>query len=99
MGVEKTYFCDWCDKELTRREFLFSTSKTIFRKFGSHWINENIICPSCKEKLNNLIDEIRGVKKNTNMEYAKVIVQDLLDNSDEYARQRAIDWLEEIEQC
>ena len=28
-------------------------------------------------------------------EYAKTIIQDLLDNSDEYARQRAIDFLEE----
>lgn len=29
------------------------------------------------------------------LEYAKTIIQDLLDNSDEYARQRAIDFLEE----
>lgn len=28
-------------------------------------------------------------------EYAKIIIQDLLDNSDEYARQRAMDFLEE----
>lgn len=28
-------------------------------------------------------------------EYAKTIIQDLLDNSDEYARQRAMDFLEE----
>ena len=28
-------------------------------------------------------------------EYAKTIVKDLLDNSDEYARQRAMDFLEE----
>lgn len=28
-------------------------------------------------------------------EYAKVIIQDLLNNSDEYARQRAIDFLKE----
>ena len=27
-------------------------------------------------------------------EYAKTIIQDLLDNSDEYARQRAMDFLE-----
>lgn len=32
-------------------------------------------------------------------EYAKVIIQDLLDNSDEYARQRAYDFLKENEQC
>lgn len=30
-------------------------------------------------------------------EEAKTIIQDLLDNSDEYARQRAIDFLKEIE--
>lgn len=29
-------------------------------------------------------------------EYAKVIIQDLLNNSDEYARQRAYDFLEEV---
>ena len=28
-------------------------------------------------------------------EYANTNIQDLLDNSDEYARQRAIDYLEE----
>ena len=32
-------------------------------------------------------------------EYAKTIIQDLLDNSDEYARQRAIDFLKEEEKC
>ena len=32
------------------------------------------------------------------LEYAKTIIQDLLDNSDEYARQRAIDYLEEIDE-
>jgi len=31
------------------------------------------------------------------LEYAKTIIQDLLNNSDEYARQRAIDFLKEIE--
>lgn len=31
------------------------------------------------------------------LEYAKSIVQDLLDNSDEYARERAINFLKEIE--
>lgn len=29
------------------------------------------------------------------MNYAKAIIKDLLDNSDEYARQRAIDFLKE----
>lgn len=31
------------------------------------------------------------------LEYAKTIIQDLLNNSDEYARQRAIDFLKESE--
>jgi|GEM_PF-4670713 len=30
-------------------------------------------------------------------EYAKAVIQDLLDNSDEYARQRAINYLKENE--
>lgn len=30
------------------------------------------------------------------MNYAKAIIKDLLDNSDEYARQRAIDFLKEV---
>ena len=33
----------------------------------------------------------------TELEYAKIIIQDLLDNSDEYARERAINFLEEVE--
>lgn len=33
-------------------------------------------------------------KYKTKLDYAKTIIQDLLSNSDEYARQRAIDWLE-----
>lgn len=32
------------------------------------------------------------------IEYAKTIIQDLLNNSDEYARQRAMDFLKEVEE-
>ncbi|MBO7123257.1 MAG: hypothetical protein J6V90_08265 [Treponema sp.] len=38
-----------------------------------------------------LVDE----SKKKHLEYAKTIIQDLLDNSDEYARQRAMDFLDE----
>ena len=31
------------------------------------------------------------------LEYAKTIIQDLLNNSDEYVRERAINFLKEIE--
>ena len=34
-----------------------------------------------------------------NNEYAKSIIKALLDNSDEYARQRAIDFLKEVREC
>lgn len=34
-------------------------------------------------------------KYKTKLDYAKTIIQDLLSNSDEYARQRAMDWLKE----
>ena len=33
--------------------------------------------------------------KTEQLEYAKTIIQDLLDNSDEYARERAMDFLKE----
>ena len=36
-------------------------------------------------------------KADKQLTYAKTIIQDLLDNSDEYARQRAIDFLKESE--
>ena len=45
------------------------------------------------EKYVDLISKIRGFEKDN--AYAKTIIQDLLDNSDEYARQRAMDFLKE----
>ena len=36
-------------------------------------------------------------KDEVQLEYARTIIKDLLFNSDEYARQRAIDFLKEIE--
>ena len=42
-------------------------------------------------------DCLRCDKFKKGNEYAKTIIQDLLDNSDEYARQRAMDFLEEVE--
>ena len=36
-------------------------------------------------------------KYKTKLDYAKTIIQDLLSNSDEYARQRAMDFLKETE--
>lgn len=39
--------------------------------------------------------EERLEKEKAKLDYAKVIIQDLLNNSDEYARQRAMDFLKE----
>ena len=41
---------------------------------------------------------IQGASKyKTKLDYAKTIIQDLLSNSDEYARQRAMDFLKETQ--
>ena len=40
------------------------------------------------------IDELEKQNAEKANEYAKTIIQELLNNSDEYARQRAIDFLE-----
>jgi len=61
--IKETYFCDWCGKKLTKREFWFSTSKVIYGVFGSLWTEEDELCTDCKTKLYNLIDEIKGIKK------------------------------------
>ena len=45
------------------------------------------------ETLKNALLKIKALEEQ--LEYAKTIIQDLLDNSDEYARQRAMDFLEE----
>ena len=45
-------------------------------------------------------EELEKVKTRSveeQLEYAKTIIQDLLDNSDEYARERAINFLKESE--
>jgi NADH:ubiquinone oxidoreductase subunit B-like Fe-S oxidoreductase len=34
-----------------------------------------------------------ALPREESLEYAKTIIQDLLNNSDEYAKQRAMDWL------
>lgn len=38
-----------------------------------------------------------ALSREESLDHAKTIIQDLLDNSDEYARQRAVDFLREAE--
>lgn len=54
-----------------------------------------------KESENNqdlaTIAYMQGASKyKAKLDYAKTIIQDLLNNSDEYARQRAMDFLKEV---
>lgn len=56
---------------------------------------------SLKKDVKNLNDRIQQIVefnaiKNISFNYALTIIQDLLDNSDEYARQRAVDFLKEV---
>jgi tRNA uridine 5-carbamoylmethylation protein Kti12 len=54
-----------------------------------------------KKDVKNLNDRIQQLVefnaiKNISFNYALTIIQDLLSNSDEYARQRAVDFLKEV---
>lgn len=54
-----------------------------------------------KKDVKNLNDRIQQLVefnaiKNISFNYALTLIQDLLDNSDEYARQRAVDFLKEV---
>ena len=56
---------------------------------------------SLKKDVKNLNDRIQQLIefdaiKNTSFNYALTLIQDLLSNSDEYARERAIDFLKEV---
>ena len=82
----------------------------MFEKEAEEWVKENMDCCKTDNSVNQPIpyfdEEERCCAKsafqdgaefgyNKANEYAKTIIQDLLDNSDEYARQRAMDFLEE----
>lgn len=56
---------------------------------------------SLKKEVKNLNNRIQALIefdsiKTMSFNYALTIIQDLLDNSDEYARQRAMDFLKEV---
>lgn len=61
----------------------------MFEKEAEEWVVDNLH--------NTEEDYINAFKDGYNKanEYAKIIIQDLLNNSDEYARQRAMDFLKE----
>ena len=55
-----------------------------------------------KKDVKNLNDRIQQLVefnaiKNISFNYALTLIQDLLSNSDEYARQRAMDFLKEVQ--
>lgn len=58
---------------------------------------------SLRKEVKNLNNRINALVefdsiKNMSFNYALTLIQDLLDNSDEYARQRAIDFLKEVKE-
>lgn len=60
-----------------------------------------LIIVSLKQNVKNLNDRIQQLVefdkiKNKSFDYALTVIQDLLNNSDEYARQRAIDFLKGV---
>lgn len=63
------------------------------------WNETNqLIIVSLKQNVKNLNDRIQQLSEfneivNTTFNYALTLIQDLLDNSDEYARERAINFL------
>lgn len=82
----------------------------MFEKDAEEWAKENIDIVKTVSYLNHdcnyYSEEERSLAKsafkngaelgyNKANEYAKIIIQELLNNSDEYARQRAMDFLKE----
>lgn len=70
-------------------------AEEIARDIYMHHFDDDINYPDVLKAIT--VGVLKGAEFGYNKanEYAKVIIQDLLNNSDEYARQRAIDWLEE----
>ena len=88
-------YCDFgdCLGEYCKDWGYFEPVKNIYYDFVDEeeviaW--KEIVLPEENEKAKTMSVEEQ-------LEYAKTIIQDLLDNSDEYARQRAINFLEEVE--
>ena len=91
MTEDKQYQLD----ELTASDIL---SYLVSRVFGmeEHIRSEKKQFANLKKESNRLF--LEGAKSvEEELEYAKIIIQELLNNSDEYARQRAIDFLKEKE--
>ena len=56
---------------------------------------KQVVLNDFKSRVETVTDRFN--KKSSQLTYAKTIIQDLLDNTDEYARQRAEDFLKECE--
>ena len=84
--------CLQADKKLFVSMFLLSQNKEgVKAPYPSykHLFGESIEQTALRHS-NDLINSLRG-----DIDYAKTIIRDLLNNSDEYARQRAMDFLKE----
>lgn len=98
--IFKSRFPEYCvgEKCLSPYFDLFQTGFEEGEKQNEELQEENARLKKESEENQDLatIAYIQGASKHkTKLEYAKTIIQDLLSNSDEYARQRAMDWLKE----
>jgi hypothetical protein len=71
---------DLLTKEKAKWDVKFNDSNRNWNELVTDWVKD-------------LEREVTELKEKLN--YAKAIIKDLLDNSDEYARQRAMDFLQE----
>ena len=69
----------------------------MFERNAEEYVNTHVAPPFSigEQDLYDCFQRAATFGYNKANEYAKTIIQDLLDNSDEYARQRAMDFLEE----
>lgn len=63
--------------------------------FAENAKDNKCICESFIEKNKRVVElEKKNAELKDNLAYAKAVMRELLDNSSEYARQRAMDFLE-----
>lgn len=76
-----------CDKKV------ISDLNKIIAELKEELKAKQVVLNDFKSRVETVTDRFN--RKSSQLTYAKTIIQDLLDNTDEYARQRAIDFLKE----
>lgn len=77
------------DKQIEATYKLFEENKELKEELKA----KQVVLNDFKSRVETVTDRFN--RKSSQLTYAKTIIQDLLDNTDEYARQRAEDFLKE----